>query len=551
MKISYKLGLTTFGLFVITLIMFLSTWYVTAHQKDDGLVINLAGRQRMLSQKMTKELLFYQLQKIKGDKNLEILSKDIKNTMKIFETTLFALTGSGKAPLSLNLDTTKYRDCPKAMQPVYGQLKKVCAIWKDFSGHINAILDNKDTSGIHMNWIVNNNIKLLKTMNKAVGMMQKQSEARVAGLLTTQIIGIIIFALIAIITMLVSRNIAKSITMLGEMLKDIAEGDGDLTKRINVNSKDEIEVTAKWFNIFIGKIQNIIIAITNDSKELGKSSVNLLSIAESMSSSADETSQKSYTVATAVEEMSTNMDNIASAMEETSTNTDLVASASGEMTSTITEIAQNSENARGFVESAVSQAQSTSIKIGELSKAAVEISKVTEVITEISEQTNLLALNATIEAARAGEAGKGFAVVANEIKELAKQTASATLEIKGKIDNIQNSTNTTSTEAEQISKTINDINDIVSTIATAVEEQSVTSKEIANNVLHTSEGIQNANLNVAECTTMAQDVAANIADVNREVSEISVSSTKVHENADELSVLSARLNTLIKKFKTQ
>lgn len=124
-------------------------------------------------------------------------------------------------------------------------------------------------------------------------------------------------------------------------------------------------------------------------------------------------------------------------MEEATTNINMIASAAEEMTATIAEIAQNSEKGNAIVGRAVSQAQVVSAKVGELGHAAQQIGKVTETITEISEQTNLLALNATIEAARAGEAGKGFAVVANEIKELAKQTALATEEIKSQISSIQ------------------------------------------------------------------------------------------------------------------
>jgi methyl-accepting chemotaxis protein len=113
---------------------------------------------------------------------------------------------------------------------------------------------------------------------------------------------------------------------------------------------------------------------------------------------------------------------------------------------------------------------------------------VVETITEISEQVNLLALNATIEAARAGEAGKGFAVVANEIKELAKQTSAATLEIKEKIQNIQGSTDGTVKGINEISEVIRSVNEIVGTIATAVEEQSAATKEIASNIAQASRG---------------------------------------------------------------
>jgi methyl-accepting chemotaxis protein len=114
-----------------------------------------------------------------------------------------------------------------------------------------------------------------------------------------------------------------------------------------------------------------------------------------------------------------------------------VASASEEISLTINDIASNSERARKITGEAVQQAETTSETVGHLGTSAMEIGKVTEAITEISEQTNLLALNATIEAARAGEAGKGFAVVANEIKELAKQTA--TQDIKGQVEGIQGS----------------------------------------------------------------------------------------------------------------
>ena len=128
--------------------------------------------------------------------------------------------------------------------------------------------------------------------------------------------------------------------------------------------------------------------------------------------------------------MSANMGTVTMASEQAAQNVNVVATAMEEMTAAVQEIAQNTTKASSMTEDAVNYAKGSSEKVNQLGFAAKEISKVTEVITEISEQTNLLALNATIEAARAGDAGKGFAVVANEIKELAKQTANATGEIK-------------------------------------------------------------------------------------------------------------------------
>ena len=121
-------------------------------------------------------------------------------------------------------------------------------------------------------------------------------------------------------------------------------------------------------------------------------------------------------------------------------------------------------------------------ELTQLGATADKIGKVTETITDISEQTNLLALNATIEAARAGKAGKGYAVVANEIKDLAKQTAEATVDIKNIVDNIQATSKTTEKGIEQIGTVIGEVNDIVGTVATAVEEQTAATQEIAGNI---------------------------------------------------------------------
>jgi methyl-accepting chemotaxis protein len=313
--------------------------------------------------------------------------------------------------------------------------------------------------------------------------------------------------------------------------------------------QDELDKMAAWINTFVTRVANIIKDIANDSAKLNNSSADLSSLSAQMSGGAENMAGKSNTVAAAAEEMSSNMNSVAVAMEEAATNIGMVAAAAEQMTSTINEIAQNSEKASSITGEAVSQTQSASTKVDELGRAANEIGKVVETITEISEQVNLLALNATIEAARAGEAGRGFAVVANEIKDLAKQTAEATQEIKGKIGAIQGSTNATVTEINQVSKIINDVNEIVTIIATAVEEQSVTTKEIAENVAQASQGIQEVNENVAQSSSVSSEIATDIAGVNQSAGEMSNGSAQVNLSAEELTKMGAKLTEMVGKFK--
>ncbi len=269
-----------------------------------------------------------------------------------------------------------------------------------------------------------------------------------------------------------TRVIVGPVKRVAAGLQDIAQGEGDLTVRLNIQSRDEIGNLAHWFNLFIENMDHLIGRISENAHQLGLSSTDFSRIARQMSSGAEAMSQRSDSVAAAAEEMSVNMTSVAAASEQASTNINMVAQAAEDMTRRIGEIAKRSDKAQAITQQAVDSGRKTADQVNALGHAAEDISKVTEVITEISEQTNLLALNATIEAARAGEAGKGFAVVANEIKELAAQTAKATGDIRGKIEGIQSSTDQTVVEIDAIMRVIDDVNAIVSQIARDTVEQS-------------------------------------------------------------------------------
>jgi methyl-accepting chemotaxis protein len=190
------------------------------------------------------------------------------------------------------------------------------------------------------------------------------------------------------------------------------------------------------------------------------------------------------------------------------------------MTSTIGEIAQNSEKARRITDEATRQAARITEQIDQLGVAAREIGKVTETITEISSQTNLLALNATIEAARAGTAGKGFAVVATEIKALAQQTAAATQDIKSRIAGVQSATEGGIAEIGKVSQIILDVSAIVASIAAAIEEQSTATKDIARNIAEASAGVAEANTRVAETSQVSREIAKDIVDVDQSAKDM-------------------------------
>jgi len=363
------------------------------------------------------------------------------------------------------------------------------------------------------------------------------------------VIGGLIVLAVLIAYPIVSIGIVKPVKTIIAMLRDIAEGEGDLTKRIIDNSGDETEEMANWFNAFIEQVQGIIKDVSGNASKLSSSSISLASVSHEMAATSEETSHKSASVAAATEEMSANMHSVAAAMEEASTNVSMVAAATEEMSATINEIAENTEKARDITASAVTRTTSALEQVGELGLAAREIGNVVETITEISSQVDLLALNATIEAARAGEAGKGFAVVAGEIKELARQTAEASGEIKSRVEGIQTNTEGTVQEINDVSAVVSDINSIVSTIAAAVEEQSATTGEIVTNVSQASIGLSEVNENVAQSSQVSDEIAKDIGHVTKAAGDVSNRCSDIDDSSQELARLAEMLNEMVSKFK--
>jgi methyl-accepting chemotaxis protein len=377
--------------------------------------------------------------------------------------------------------------------------------------------------------------------------MQAELKQRMRNLATT--VAILSIALLAAFFVSIKKMLIQPINHVIAGMSDIAEGEGDLTRRLEDSREDEVGELARSFNVFIGKLQAMIKEISNNAETLKDASSALSTISGEMTLGAAQTSGKTNTVAGAIEEMSINIETMAEQMGESFNTIRFVATSSGEMIETISEIAKTSEETKTIIDQAVSKFGTVSDVLNDLGVAASDIDTVTEGIREISEQVNLLSLNATIEAARAGEAGKGFAVVAQEIKELARQTAKATNEADDRLKWIQKKTAETAKEIGQISQVISDASHLVTEIASAVEQQAITTTEIAGKVATATQGASQANAAVKQCSDSIEEIDAEISDVNHSADEMSKRSSEVELSSEGLSRLAGELKQLVGRFK--
>ena len=347
-----------------------------------------------------------------------------------------------------------------------------------------------------------------------------------------------------------ARSMVRPIKACVAYTDQLAQGDftadvpADMQRRA-----DEIGDLARAYQTMLANNRVLIRSMNEGVATVSGSVVNLMDIAGQYSQATLDLAGKTSAATVATREMTAGTGTVATSMTQTMSNLTSVASATEQMTSTIAEIAENSDRARSTTESAAANIENFASVLKDLGTSANDIGKVTQTINEISSQTNLLALNATIEAARAGESGKGFAVVANEIKELARQTADATEEIRGKIEGIQKATNNAVSMVESVVTVIGEANHFASSIAASIEEQSMVTRELATNIADATEGVRDASSSAIQMSSASKEVAEDIAGVDTIAADIKTGCEQLQTCVRDLSAMAGQLRSLVTRFK--
>jgi methyl-accepting chemotaxis protein len=486
------------------------------------------------------------------------LHKDFQDRAAYWEKTL------PEGDLKNELVDTAIPAGEKYYDAMYAQF--IPAVQKGDAASAEKVLDNTLTPLYEQH---RQSINRVVQMGNDYNQQLVDSAAKTISQTQVQMILILVIAavLVAGVGLFISTGIVRPVREMVGVARAISSG--DVSQEVTYRANDEMGQLANAFRAMIGYLQAIAGAATGmaardlshsvplaSSKDVLGVAFNemtgnlrdavqsVMQSASTLASASNTLEGKANSVASSTDQMSANTVSVAASMEQAATNLRSVATATEEMTATIGEISHNSDQARRITEQAVEQTARVTRAFQDLSNSAQKIGAVTETINSISRQTNLLALNATIEAARAGAAGKGFAVVATEVKDLALQTSAATEDIKTKVDSVQRSSAAALADIQTVGQVIGEISQIVTSIATAIEEQSVVTRDIASNIAQATTGVDDANQRVSQTANLVTSVTRDITGGSLGLADSSSVLASIHE----LSALAGHLQEVVSLF---
>jgi len=537
MSLSKKTILILLTISVIFSISAGITFYSLDASEEDALIINALGRQRMLSQVMAKSSLSNDL--ISGTKSLiEEGPSEYKAAKEIFEKTLNAMKLGGDYPS--NLTQTEYSSVnaikDRAAQRKIIQIEASMAI---FIGSIERLLkassgSNEAKLAIHAVLIESNHLRGVS--NDLVSIYTSIAAQNQTNIFNTMVVMlIVVFTMLILLGIFLKTFIFNRIDQTVHSLKEIASGDGDLTRRLDASRKDELGRLAYEFNEFTQKIHSLVIEVQTAGSRLATETREIKTM-------VDQTNQSIVNQQSDIEEVASAMEEMTATVVEVSSNTVIAQQHAQYVTEQATQGSGTVTNTVSTIYEMTTDIAKVAEVINQLNQDSSAIGSVMNVIQEIAEQTNLLALNAAIEAARAGEQGRGFAVVADEVRTLATRTQSSTADIRMMVERIQQGSNDAvrvmNTSQEKVEKSvveINSSNESLTAISKAVSDIEVLSNQIA----HATD----------EQSTVANSINNNIHTINISALDTVETMNNLSQNANKLTELATNMDNLVSQFK--
>jgi len=371
---------------------------------------------------------------------------------------------------------------------------------------------------------------------------QKLDEDATAIRKSSQQLEVTIFGLVAIcVAVMIAwgvamvRGVATALHKLIDMVKDVAEGEGDLTKRLQIASQDELGQLAQWFNTFLEKLHHVISELAQVAEHVASASDQLSASSAQQAQSAETQKNQSIQIATAMQQMSASIlqvsDNATKAAESSRLAAETARHGGAIVDETLNKMQTISESV-----------SATTQKMEELGRSSDQIGRIINVIDDIADQTNLLALNAAIEAARAGEQGRGFAVVADEVRKLAERTTTATKEIAQMIKNIQDETRTAVDAMQGGTRQVED----------GVKSTSQAGKSLKE-IIHMSEQVGEMIVHIATASTeqsgASEEINRNAEEIARLVNQSAAGAQQSARACQDLAGLALALRNMVGNFK--